>query len=261
MYIDRKNIVFGLDYQASKKLVVHNPTLSEIFAYGEDRYIQDISATIMRPYDAAVFLYDLGKDYRDVDNFEFFYTFGYQMVSTDCILFPGVNITEFNVGINQGTGEYVLYNKEIVIDKIVYTKIVSAIREFHFLPDKVFINPGSKYALKVWVKQQKEKMKRDAKKKRPEFSYADIISSLVNLSGFKYNYDTVRDIHISQLLDSFYRQNKIIEYQNIMNGLFSGNLDHDKIDIEDISWFSKIDLKKQSNTNQTFIDGGSSSPS
>ena len=104
-------------------------------------------------------------------------------------------------------------------------------------------------------------MKRDAKKKRPEFSYADIISSLVNLSGFKYNYDTVRDIHISQLLDSFYRQNKIIEYQNIMNGLFSGNLDHDKIDIEDISWFSKIDLKKQSNTNQTFIDGGSSSPS
>lgn len=261
MHIDQKYIVLGLDYQASKKLIVHNPTLSEIFEYGENKYLQDISALLMRPYDAAVFLYDIGKDYREVDNFEFFYTFGYQMVSPDCILFPGINISEFNVGINQGTGEYVLYNDEFVIDKIIYTKIVSAIREFHFLPDKVFINPGSKYAVKCWVKQQKDKMKRDAKKKKSDFSYADIISSLVNLSGFKYNYDTVLGIHISQLLDSFYRQNKIIEYQNIMSGLFSGNLDRSKINIDDISWFGKIDLKKQSNTNQTFIDGGSSSPS
>lgn len=241
-----KHIVGGQDYVVGDKLVIHNPTLGEIRDYGEEKYLQDVYYSTLRPYDAAVFLDDIKRDYRYVENFELFYTLCKHLINPDSLIFPGLDISNMSVGLHPQTNEYYLYSDQVVIDKLLYEEIVRAIRSINFVSDKMFINPGSTYAVQVWIRQQRDKMKRAARRpKKPVDPYSSIVSALVNTSGFKYDYASVMDLHISQFFDAFYRINKIQDAQNIMNGIYSGCIDSKKLNKDVLDWTAPIDLNKQ----------------
>lgn len=241
-----KHIVGGEDYILNDKITIHNPTLREIKEYGENKYLSDVSYMVMRSYDAAVFLDDVGRDYRDVDDFELFYTVGKNAISSESLLFPNFNIQDFQCGFNTQTQEYILYCDEIIIDKLLFRKIVDAVRAIHFISNKIEINPGSKYAVKVWVQQQRDKMKRNAKKKKDDIGqYGSLVSTMVNMAGFKYDYDTVMNLRISQFLDAFHRINKIQSYNQLMTGIYSGCIDSKKLSKDVFDYFGKIDINRR----------------
>lgn len=241
-----KHIVGGQDYPINEHIVIHNPTLGEIRDYGEEKYLEDVYYATLRPYDAAVFLDDMKRDYRYVEDFELFYTLCKHLINSDSLIFSGLDISNMTVGVNPNTNEYYLYSDQVVIDKLLYTKIVQAIRSINFVSDKIFINPGSTYAVQVWIRQQRDKMKRAARKpKEPADPYSSIVSALVNTSGFKYDYTSVMDLHISQFFDAFYRINKIQDAQNIMTGIYSGCIDSKKLNKDVLDWTSRININKQ----------------
>lgn len=241
-----RNIVCGEDFVVNDKIRVHNPTIGEIGSYGEERYIQDVNVLTMRAYDAAVFLWDLGKDFREVEDYMVFIMLAKNMLQDDLLILPGIQFSSLAVGINPATEELYLYNDDVIIDKLLYRKIVGAVRDINFIAEKPEVNPGSKYAVKMWVKREREKMERAAKRRKPfESPYADMISALVNSKGFDYNYQSVQSVHISQLMDSFYRIAKIQNYENTMHGIYSGCVDAKKIGKNVFDWFGPIDVNKR----------------
>lgn len=241
-----RHIVCGEDYVINDRLRVHNPTIREVYEYGEERYLQDLTALTIRAFDAAVFLYDLGKDFREVENYTVFLMTAPHMMSGESPLLPGIDMSSMRLGVNPSTGDPLLYNGDVVIDKLVYNKIVGAVRDMHFIAEKPEVNPGSKYAVKMWVKRQRERAERDAKRNKQFRSlYADIVSSLVNVPGCNYTYESIKDMHISQLLDSFYRTTKLQNYEHVMHGIYSGCVDQKKLGKSVFDWFGEIDVNKR----------------
>ena len=238
-----KHIVFGGDYVLSDSLSVHNATLREISDYGQERYASDVSAIVLRPYDAAVLLDDIGKDYRTVSEFELFCAVGINLISQKSILLPGINVADLKYGIHRDTQEPFLFNERVRIDKLVFREIVDAVRAFHYIPSKIEINPGSTFAVREWIRQQRDKLKRQArKKKKPVNPYSDIVSALVNSAGFKYDYGSAEDLHISQLMDAFYRLNRIQNFQHTMSGVYAGTVDPKHLNKDVFDWFGSIDI-------------------
>lgn len=241
-----KHVVGGQDYMINDKITIHNPTLREIRDYGEEKYLADVSYVVMRSYDAAVFLDDVGRDFREVEDFELFRVVGKNVINTDSLIFPNFNMQHFESGFNPQTQEYVVYWGDIIIDKLIFKQIVDTVRDFHFISNKIEINPGSKYAVKVWVRQQRDKMKRNAKKKKEDTDqYGSLVSTLVNMPGFKYDYETVMDLRISQFLDAFHRTTKIKNYDQLMTGIYSGCIDSKKLSKDVFDYFGKIDINKR----------------
>lgn len=237
-------ILMGEDLRIGSDIVVRNNMLREILHYGEERYAAELSALIVRPYDVAVMLDDAGIDYRKITDYALFIMLAPTMLPKETIFLPDVCLGEMKPGANPDNGEPILYHPDthIIIDRAVYQQIVDFVRATHFIPAEVEHNVGNEMAKRFLLRNMRRKLER--KKKKPfEPQYPQLISSLVNTAGFKYSYDSVWDLRVSQFWDSFYRLNKMQSYNNTMLGVYTGNIDAKKIDMKGLSWFGAIDMK------------------
>lgn len=242
----------GTDLIVNSQITVRNPTLSEIEDYGEQRYVGEIASIVMRPYDAAVMLDDMGMDYQTVKDFDFFLMTARLTLADGALILPGLNFKDAKIGTNPENGQAILYDKngKFIIDELAYQQIVDYVRLIHFIPSRVEHDVANSAAKQFLLRSMRSKMRRH-KNKPFESQYSPIISSLVNSSGFKYNYDSVWSLHVSQLWDAFYRMNKIQSYQNTMLGIYTGNIDSKKIDKDMMTWFSRIDLNASQPADQS----------
>ena len=55
-----KYVQRGSNLIVNNQITVLNPTLADIEEYGEQKYVSEVAAIVMRPYDAAVMLDDIG---------------------------------------------------------------------------------------------------------------------------------------------------------------------------------------------------------
>lgn len=249
-----KHIIAGEDFQFNEHIVIHNPTLREIYDLGEKEYFQIIQTFTIRPYDAMVFLYDLGINYDEIDDFDFFAQhligiYKSPMTNEDDsilrgtrLLFGDFDFSKFILTKNVDNDMLCLYHEELdfVIDKVVYKKLLSAIRKLNNMAEETeYKPPGNGVARKFIVEKMRRRMKKEQKK---EFKsqLSNFVSALVNYDGFKYDYSTVFDLKISQFWDAFSRVNKYMNYNYTMQGVYAGTVDYSKIsDKESISWISE----------------------
>ena len=241
-------IVMGEDLHVSDKLVVRNNTLGDVLHYGEEKYLSELNALILRPYDAAVMLDDAGIDYRNITDFQLFMMVAPGLLPDPTIFLPSITLGEMKPGVNPDNGEPILYHPKthLIIDRFIYEQIVSYLRAVHFLPTEVEHKVANEMARQFLLRNMRSKQKiRKRRHKAFEPQYPQLISSLVNNAGFKYDYDNVFHLKISQFWDAFYRLNKIQSYNNTMLGVYTGNIDAKKIDMKGLSWFGAINLMPQ----------------
>lgn len=240
-----KYIIGGNDYKINKSLLVHNPKVGEILVFGEQKYFQVLNTFVSRPYDAMVSLWDLGIDYQEINNFTLFLWMCKGLSKDLCsIFFPTQNIdlSAFEL-MQKDDGSVCLYsglnNEDIVIDDCIFTEISMFLRKIHYIDPKPEYDPGNMMAKKRLI----EKMRRKENKQKKEgftSQLSNMISLIVNSGLNNYTYDSIQNITVSQLFDSYYRINKVDNYKNIMTGLYHGMVDSEKINLESISWATNI---------------------
>jgi hypothetical protein len=69
---------------------------------------------------------------------------------------------------------------------------------------------------------------------------APFISFVVNAKEQSYNYDTVRNLHISQLIDAVDQIQQDRSADHAINGMYAGTLDLKKINKKELKYFREL---------------------
>lgn len=239
--IEKMMLLRGAPYEVNQHIVINHPTLEEIEKFGESKYWQLVSSLTASSFDFRFQLDDMGYDFEDIDDFTVF-----------CMLVPTLSIEESSILFGEldftkmqrdvSDEEIVLRNKAlgITIDKVHYELIVEFLRALHGLK-RNYKTFGNKAARKFYMEDERRELeKRLAEKKSDESSYAPLISALVNCAEFKYDYRTVWNMPIYAFMDSVHQVQKMMNYKNLMTGIYTGNIDSSKIPKKNLTWIGEL---------------------
>lgn len=237
-----KYIISGENFRINDYITVFNPTLEEIELFGEDDYWQLLHLLTRKPYDIAVELDDQGIDYQSIDEYDLFYMVANKIpIELSCILLGKLNLTDYVQKVNQENGQFILYNQKdnTVIDRVLYYQILKYLRYIHFISDKVEYDVGNGMAKRFFLDRMRRKKKKHIKdielgRVKHESQLYTMASYLINNQNFKYNYESIKKITLSQLYESFYRIMHGYNISNINTGIYSGTIDKTKLKSEDI---------------------------
>ena len=240
--IDELKIFRGLDYEINDKIKIRQPTLKEICDYGENEYWKLVFALTARPFDYKVQLDDIGFDYEEISDLDFFFLLTRELrpYQTKILLYD-LDLSGFEACINKVNDETVYYNEtqDIIIDANILYMITNYVRTVHNLPKKVD-KAGNAHTKKFLIETERRKQNRD-KNKPFTSTLIPSISALVNCEKFKYNHDTVWDLHIYAFNDSIKRIIKMKSVDNLYYGIYSGNIDSSSISDNDLNWLGSLD--------------------
>lgn len=212
------------------------PSVGDVLQ-NEDAYYDLIYVLTAMPVDFMVQLDDAGIDFTSINEFELFILLFQGLKSEDTsLIFDNLNLSDFDIGVNEETGKVALVNKEqdIIIDRLAYSEIASVLRKIHHL-EKNRKKPANKDAKEYMLERAKKKLKRN--KNRTEDSQLEsLIIAMVNTEQFKYDFESVKDISIYQFNESVRQIIKKVDYDNRMFGVYSGTISTKDLSQEDLSW-------------------------
>lgn len=259
MGIDKLRLLRNKPVSFEDRLFLHQPTLDEISDElgdnGDQEYYNSLWLLCSAAYDMPSFLYDsMKKNFMNVSDWEFFR-----------IVAPSVNPDVLALILKEadgsgfsfyGFGEYereengkkdtVLYRPETImedgtilhemlIDEDFYKKFIPTIQEmigFAHTGKKA----GNKTTLKLLIDLDRKDRAKAQKRKGSESSIFNMVISLVNTEECKYNYETIFDLTLYQILKSYQQIQGKKAAIALLQGSCSGFVDTSKIPKDDMSW-------------------------
>lgn len=231
----------GRPYFINDKVQIKLPTLKEIEEYGEKNYWNLIYNICSTSYDHRFMLDDAGVDYEDVNDFSIF-----------CMIMPTFDVSETNILFGSDidfqnfqeyrfNGEPVLYDNkcDIVISDIGYELIVEFLRNVHGIKRNYKI-AGNKAARHYHMIEERKKLESELSSTKYSSTLEPLISALVNCADFKYDYSSVWNLTIYQLLDAVRRISNTDSVQHTMMGIYTGNIDPKKIPQKQLNWLGEL---------------------
>jgi hypothetical protein len=255
---DDLQMYFGADFQVTEYIKIHQPTIGEIIEYGESSYYQMIGSLCLIPSDVKSMLWDSGIDWEKISDFELFCLVnGSLSVEKTSILFGNLDFSKFKMMQREIDNEMVLYQrviessknenevKDIIIDKMVYQKMVDYIRKLHRMHPKIehSLNKHTKEILIELDRQDHEK----AKNEPHSSELLPLISGLVNSAGFKYKKSELKEVGIYEFFDSVTRMQVIKSADALLKGCYGGFLDTSHIDKNELNWLRDINIESKYN--------------
>lgn len=265
-------------------LFLHQPTLNEITEAlgenGDSEFYNALWLMCSAAYDMPSVLYDMKKNFMKVSDWEFFRmmapTTNPEILSmilkeSDGSGFSFFNFREYERELN-GVKDIVLYRPsyededgniipEMLIDEQFYLKMIPTIQEMIGFTHKGK-KAGNRHTLKLLIDlDKKDRAKTARKKDSNESSIFNMVVSLVNTEECKYNYETIFDLTIYQLLKSYQQIQGKKAAMALLQGSCSGFVDTSKIAKEDMSWTysdEKYKVKARKLVNDTTKVKGSS---
>lgn len=205
----------------------------------EDAYDNCVAAIVSSPYEMMVQLDDIGIDFTKITDYDLFLMMFQGLVGADTsLVFGDLDLTKFQVVVNKDNGEIALYDpeNEITIDQAIYRDIANALRQINDI-EPVNKRPGNEAARKYLIERTRIKQKRAARRKKGSRLEPYIIA-LVNTQEFKYDYVSILDLSLYQFHASLKQVVKLKNYDHLMAGCYSGNVDIQKIDKNELTWIS-----------------------
>lgn len=203
----------------------------------EQNYNSLVNIFTSMPIDAMVLLDDVGIDFTEIDEWELFILFFTSLKEQDTSMILGdLDLSKFEVAYNDDNNQIVLVDTEndIKIDKLIHSEIANTLRKLHGL-EKNLRKPANKEAREYLIEKERKKLRRRARRKQSS-QMEDIIIALVNSEQFKYNFETVRDMSIYQFKKSVTQIVGKVYYDNLMIGVYTGNIDPKTVDQNDLNW-------------------------
>jgi len=242
--MDNLQLLRGKDFQITKHLKIHQPTLNEIFEFGEQKYFGMVSHLCATPSDMKSILFDMGLDYETTPDFAWFCgALRYIPKEATSILFGDnvdlqildiVTLNDSDVILCKTIdGKHVDENC-ICIDGVIYEKMVTCLREMHGFKKNIE-RAGNSLTKQILIDDDREARKNSIKKEYESVLYK-LIVSMVCTSDFPYNYETVWDLPISVFFKSVAQVQKLKNVEYLMQGIYSGNIDTKKLDTDSMKW-------------------------
>ena len=261
MVVPLKHVIKGEDIEIIPGFKIHNPLLSEVADFGEEKYLQIVQQLLGKPQDMMVYFDDMGLDFEKISPFDFFvsnflsipkiiygidsakHTEKYQDLEKlpeeerdysifTSILFGDVDISKFYMAQNVETEEVYLYHPQrgLALNKDNLFELQEYIRRINNIKDEKPRNFSSEFVKKTVIDFERSKMRRQQRQKKEfESLFADVIARLVNTEGFKYDYETVFDLHISQFYNALITLQGISEYENTISAVYAGTMSYEKM--------------------------------
>lgn len=229
-------LLYGRSIPITEQISLTVPTVGEILDH-EDDYYALVSMLTAMPIDFMVQLDDIGVDFTTINEYELFLILFNTIREMDTkLIFGDLDLSRFELAKHIESGMPVVYDEidDIVIDRVVHTKIANALREMHHL-EKDVRKPGNQEAKEYLLERARKKLKR-RKKRREKSQLQQLIVAMVNTEQFKYDFNGVRELTIYQFNESVRQIQHKIDYDNKMHGIYAGTVDPKKINQDELNW-------------------------
>lgn len=265
---DELKMYFGEDYWITDKIKITQPSLGDIIDFGDVKFYSIVSTLCANTTSFRLQLWDMKPriDWTKISDFELF-TWLIRGFTTEetFLLFGDLNLSWFKPywknreDENENEGIILVYvprdengnemppinlEEAIVIDELVYLKIVDYLRKMFDIHPKEERNVKGK-TVKEWIiEEERMKIENEKKlnkdKKNKSFLYP-LISSMVNHPGFKYKKNELKEVGIVEFMDSVKRLQTYESVMALMSGMYSGMIDIKKLDLkEELNWMRDL---------------------
>ena len=239
---DELQMYFGEDYIINDKIKIHQPSIGEIVQYGEREYYSMVHTLTCIPSDMPSQLDDLGINYMEIEDFDLFMmlTRGLTKEKT-YILFGDIDFSKFEPCLNQVNNEKCLYDIEndIIIDKLIYLRIVSYLRKLHSIKPKIR-KAANETTRKIIIQLDRQKI-RQAKKEEYKSQLKDLISGMMRFPGFKYKKNELKECGLYEFMDTVQGAQIYVSTTALLQGMYSGMIDTSKIDKKEFNWMRSFE--------------------
>lgn len=131
-------------------------------------------------------------------------------------------------------------HNEIEIDESVYNMIMDYLRTVHNIPKDEKI-PANETTKMILIEDAREDFIRN-QNKAYHSQLLNLISSMVNCEGFKYNHSQVWDMKINAFMDSVKRISKIKNTELLLQSGYSGfGINLKDIDKKQLDWLGELE--------------------
>lgn len=272
--VDELDIYRGGDIEITPKIIVTQPTLGQIADFGEKRYFNAVYTLTAVGADLKWQLWDLEQiDYTKIEDYDLFIKFISRAVSSkkniykelmdnkekyeeelssisqdvldDMLINPlqlilkDIDLADFVVCKLEKNDQIVLYNteKDITIDRMIYSQIVDAVRTIHGL------KRNNEMPANERTKMDLIEDARDDAIKASRTPYKSTLKPLISAMTIKCGMcgdDNIWNMKINAFFDGIKRISKIQDAQLLLQGAYSGFASLKGIDKERLNWAGDI---------------------
>lgn len=270
---DELKIYRGMDTPITSKITVKQPTIGQIADFGEKRYFSAVHTLCAVGADLKWQLNDLMQiDYTQIDDYDLFIKLTSQMVSSRRRLYEeltgnpekykeelasissealkgmlvnplelvlNIDLGDFDVYTDESNGQVILYDIEhdITIDRVVYIRMVDAVRKIHGLKRNNEI-PANEATKRDLIDDARDEAMIASSK-----PYVSIIKPLVSALSVKCGMcgdERIWNMPINMFLDNIKRANKIQDAQLLLQGAYSGFASLKGVDKNRLDWTGEL---------------------
>ena len=272
--VDDLKIYRGSDIRITDKIVVTQPTIDQIIEFGEKRYFQTVHCLTGVGADFKWQLWDYyDKDYTTIDDFELFKLMICKNLSSKKLIYKELkeNPEQYEEYINKMTEEdwdellfnpislvlkdidfadfkeyesdknqeSILYDKEhdITIDRLVYARIVDAVRKIHGFKRNNEI-PANEITKMDLIDDARDDAMAAAQK-----PYKSVLKPLISALAVKTGQlgsESIWNTKINMFFDSIKRISKIQDAELLLQGAYSGFASLKGVDKTRLDWAGDI---------------------
>ena len=272
--IDELKIYRGSDIPITDKIIVIQPTIDQIIEFGEKRYFQTVHCLTGVGADFKWQLWDyFNIDYTTIDDFELFKLMIWRSLSSKkhihkeltenrekyaeqlkniseeelaemlvnplSLILKDIDLADFEEYKSDKNDETILYDKEhdITIDRLVYSKIVDAVRKIHGFKRNNEI-PGNESTKMIFIDDAREEDMLSAQK-----PYKSVLQPLISALAVKTGQlgnDSIWNTKVYMFFDSIKRINKIQDATLLLQGAYSGFASLKGVDKTRLDWAGEI---------------------
>lgn len=272
---DELKIYRGSDIEITPKIIVTQPTIGQIEEFGEKRYFSAVHTLTAVGADLKWQLWDMAQiDYTEIEDYDLFIQYIWMVVSSkkniynqlmsnpekyeseisslskddidDMLVNPlqlvlkDIDLADFIQCKHEGTGEIVLYNKEmdITIDRIVYTQIVDVVRRIHGFKRNNEI-PGNEATKMILIEDARDAA--NAASKKPNKSILKPLISALTVKSGMCGDDRIWNMRINAFFDNIKRTSRIQDAQLLLQGAYSGFASLKGVDKTRLDWAGDLE--------------------
>lgn len=235
------SLLLTRDYYINPYISVKVPTVGEVME-NENGYFNAVTAITATPYDMMLELEDAGIPFDKISEWDLFLMNFESLKETDThLIFGDLDLRGFKPATHVKSGEQVLWDskKNLVIDTVIYEDICEVLCKILAMErkNKKPANKDAKEYMLEKARKKRKRMLREYKKNKFHGSFLDpVILSLVCTPEFPYDFETIKNITIYQLLVGLKQTQTRVDYNAYSYGCMAGFADMSKIDPNKFAW-------------------------
>lgn len=234
------------------RIEMSSPYIGALIELGQDRFFTAMHPFVTNTTQYRLPLWDAGKDWNEMSDFELFATFlcarNLDNEALSLIFGNNINWNSFSPYLSQeeGVEKYYLISEEsnIKIDEDIYQHITQYMHHLlNVFPDEDITSQPAmkrKYIERDRKRKINSEIREQQGEEKPSVSLQPLISACVNHPGFKYKISELKELTVVQFYDSVHRLQIYESTTALLKGMYSGFCDTSKIPEDSFNWMRTI---------------------